>query len=134
MPAHSEWVLGLFLAGDRLGRAFARARVGVGALAMNRQAATMAEAAVATEIHQPLNVHRDFTTEIAFHREFTVDGFADLQDLAVGQLIDAAICRDFHALTDLLGELRANAVNILRFWVGMLTPAIRATRSLLTPI
>src|SRR6266566_4177494 len=55
----------LFLAGDRLGRSFARARVGVGALTAHRQAAAMTQAPIAAEIHQPLDVDAGLATKIA---------------------------------------------------------------------
>src|SRR5271154_4365879 len=59
-------LLGHFLlAGDRLGRALARARVGVGALAADRQALAVTQAAVAAEIHQTLDVHRHFAAQVA---------------------------------------------------------------------
>src|SRR6185369_7604346 len=44
----------LLLAGDRLGRALAGAGVGVRALATDRQALAVAQAAVAGQVHQPL--------------------------------------------------------------------------------
>src|SRR5471030_1587724 len=53
---HSLFAILFLLAGDRLGRSLARARIGVGALTAHRQAATMAQATVAAEIHQPLDV------------------------------------------------------------------------------
>ena len=105
--------LGFLLASDGLRRAFARASIRMGALTMNGQAATMTQAAIATEIHQPLNVHRNFTPQIALNRELSVNGFADLQNLAVGELIDAPVSRDFDALADLLSEFRANAMDVL---------------------
>src|SRR5690606_37423817 len=49
----------LFLAGDRPGAALAGARVGVCALAADRQALAVAQAAIAAEIHEPLDVHAD---------------------------------------------------------------------------
>src|SRR5262245_48783280 len=49
----------LLLAGDCLGRTLARARIGVGALTADRQAATMAQAAIAAEVHQTLDVDAD---------------------------------------------------------------------------
>src|ERR1700691_133322 len=52
------------LAGDRLGRTLAGACVGVGALPANRQAAAVTQPAIAAEIHQPLDVHRDFAPQI----------------------------------------------------------------------
>src|SRR5579863_3705441 len=48
----------LLLAGDRLGGTLAGAGVGVGALAADRQAPAMAQAAVAGQVHQPLDVDR----------------------------------------------------------------------------
>src|ERR1700732_441406 len=45
------------LAGDRPGRPFARARIGMRALAAHRQPLAMAQAPIAAEIHQPLDVH-----------------------------------------------------------------------------
>src|SRR5439155_10261478 len=48
-----------------LARALARTRVGVRALAAHRQALTMAQAAIAAEIHQPLDVDRNLAPQIA---------------------------------------------------------------------
>src|ERR1700753_413197 len=42
----------LFLAGDRLGRALAGARIGVRALAADRQATAMTQAAIVAQVHQ----------------------------------------------------------------------------------
>src|SRR5436190_5246041 len=122
--ASSEWKLFatpyslfaqlLLLAGDRLGRTLARARVGVGALAAHRQAATMAQAAIAAEVHQTLDVDADFTAKIAFDHVVAVDHFADLQHFLVGELADAAIQRDLHLLHDLASVLLADAVDVLK--------------------
>src|SRR5260221_14565727 len=84
----------LLLAGDRLRRTFARTRVGVGALAAHRQSAAMAQAAIAAEIHQTLDVHAGLATQVAFDQIVAVDHFADLQDFLVAQLIDAAVIRN----------------------------------------
>src|SRR5262249_6633228 len=51
--SHGSAVL-LLLAGDRLGGALAGAGVGVGALAADRQAPAVAQAAVAAKVHQAL--------------------------------------------------------------------------------
>src|ERR1700750_302272 len=49
-------LLGHFLlAGDGLGRPLAGAGIGVGALAANRQALAMTQAAIATQVHQALD-------------------------------------------------------------------------------
>src|SRR2546421_3662685 len=121
--ASSEWKLFatpyslfahlLFLAGDRLGRALARARVGVGALAAHRQAAPMTEAAIAAEVHQTLDVDTGLAAKIAFDEVVAVDHFADLQDFLVAQLADATISRDLDLLDDLGRILLADAMNVL---------------------
>src|SRR5947207_15713704 len=48
-----------------LARAFARTRVGAGALAANRRALAMTGAAIAAEVHQSLDVHRDLAAQDA---------------------------------------------------------------------
>jgi hypothetical protein len=83
-PRHHQLFASLFLlAGDRLGRALARARIGVGALAAHRQTATMTQAAIAAEVHQTLDVDADFTAKIALDQIVAVDDFADLQNFLV---------------------------------------------------
>src|SRR5690606_36359158 len=54
---------------DRTARALTGARVRARSLAARRQPAAMADAPVAAEIHQPLDVHRDLAAEIALDRE-----------------------------------------------------------------
>src|SRR3954453_12781650 len=76
----------LLLAGDRLGRALAGARIGMRALAADRQRAAVTQAAVGAEVHEPLDVHRDFAAQVAFNLVIAVDGLADLQHFRVGQL------------------------------------------------
>ncbi|SIT55332.1 hypothetical protein BQ8794_210025 [Mesorhizobium prunaredense] len=104
----------LLLAGDRLGRALAGARIGMRALAANRQRAAMTQAAIAAEVHEPLDVHRHFAAQIALDLVVAVDRLADLQHFRVGQLVDAALGRDADLVDDLLGEALANAVNVLK--------------------
>src|ERR1700709_2089669 len=67
LSATAMGLLGHFLlAGDGLRGALARACVGVGALAADRQALAVTQAAVAAQIHQALDVHRHFAAQIAF--------------------------------------------------------------------
>src|SRR3954451_14003335 len=46
----------LLLAGDRLGRTFSRTRIGMGALAAHGKSAAVAQAPIAAEVHQPLDI------------------------------------------------------------------------------
>src|SRR4051812_1318492 len=103
----------LLLAGDRLGRTLARTRIGVGALTAHRQAAAMAQAAIAAEVHQTLDVDADFTTKIALDQIVAVDDFADLQNFLIAELADAALGRDLHLLDDLGSVLLADAMDVL---------------------
>jgi hypothetical protein len=68
----------------RLARTLAGTRIGTGTLATHGQTTTMAEAAVASDVHQTLDIHRGFTTQITFNRELG-DLIADFFQITVGQ-------------------------------------------------
>ena len=54
----------------------------------------MAQATVAGEIHQALDVHRGLAAEVTLDRHVLVDLLADLQHLGVGQVLDATLARE----------------------------------------
>src|SRR5580704_6748837 len=85
----------------------------MGALTAHRQSAAMTQAAVAAEIHQPLDVDAGLATKIALDDVVAIDHFADLQDFLIAQLADAAILRDLHLLDDVGRALRADALDVL---------------------
>src|SRR6202045_1823571 len=103
----------LLLAGDRLGRPLARARVGMGTLTAYRQSAAMAQAAIAAEVHQTLDVHAGLATQVAFDHIVAIDHFTDLQHFLIAQLRDAAIFGNLDLLHDLGGILLADAMDVL---------------------
>jgi hypothetical protein len=72
----------------------------------------VAQAAIAAQVHQTLDVHRGFAAEITFDGEVRIDVFADRQNFGVGQLIDAARLVDADGGADLFREERADAVDI----------------------
>src|SRR6266513_165778 len=74
------------LAGDGFGRPLTGAGIGMGALAADRQSATMPQPAVATEVHQPLDIHGHFAPQVPLDHIVAVDHLADLQHFLVGQL------------------------------------------------
>src|SRR5690606_18173195 len=75
------------LLADRLARALAGASVGLGTLTAHRQTTTMTQAAVATQVHQALDLHVDFAAQITFNDE--LGHFAAQQfDLLVGEILD----------------------------------------------
>src|SRR5918911_950024 len=72
-------------------RALARARVRLRALAVDRQAAPVAQAAVAADLHQALDVLRALAAEVALDRQLGVDEVAQLGDLVVGEVADVRV-------------------------------------------
>ena len=69
-----------FLAGNRLGLAFAGAGIGMRTLSANRQAFAMTQATIAGEIHQTLDVHCVFATQVPFNRMIGINRFANMQN------------------------------------------------------
>ncbi len=79
---------------------------------MHRQALAVAQAAIAAEIHQPLDVHRHLAAQIALDLVVAVDHLADPDDLVIGQLVDPALGGNAHLGADLAGLGAADAVDI----------------------
>ena len=105
----------------------------MGALTADRQALAVAQAPIAGQIHEALDVHSRLAAQITLDPVLPVDRLANLDDLLVGELIDAAAVVDadpvgnFRALAAPMPWMYCNAITT-RLLVGMLTPAIRATR------
>jgi len=75
---------------DRLARTFARARVCLGALSANGQAAEMPDASIALDALKTLQVHTDFAAEVAFNDILAIlDGMHDLGQLLFAQIFGA---------------------------------------------
>src|SRR6266496_479090 len=109
MPRAEELLL---LARDRPRLALAGAGVGVRALAADGQALAVPQAPVAGEVHQPLDVHRGFAAQIAFDLVVLVDRLADVEDLLVGQVLDALVGRDAQLGDDLAGRGAVDSVDV----------------------
>src|SRR5262245_36467300 len=104
----------LLFARDDLGRTLAGTRIGVRTLAADGQRAAMAQTPVAAEVHQALDVHRNFAAQVAFDLVVAVNGFADLQHFSVGQLVHTAFRRNADLLHDLRSEFCPDAMDILQ--------------------
>src|SRR6476646_6657685 len=102
----------LLLARDRLGLALAGARIGVRALAADRQALAVPQPAVAGEVHQPLDVHCRFAAKVALDGEVLVDRLADVQHLLVGEVLDPLFRTDAELIGDLPGRGAADSVDV----------------------
>jgi hypothetical protein len=110
-PANWQIVL-LLLTSDRAGRALAGARIRVGTLTPNRQALTMTQAAIATKVHQTLNVHRDFTAQVTLYRIVPINHFADPGQFVFPKLIHALGGFDGAFAQNLYRSGRANACDV----------------------
>src|ERR1700733_11452637 len=74
----------------------------------------MTQSPVAAEVHEPLNVHGDLTTEITLDHIVAVDHLAQLQHFLVGQLRNPSCLGNRYLVHDFLGLSRTNAVDILQ--------------------
>jgi hypothetical protein len=71
----------------------------------------MPQPAITTEVHQALDIHGNFTAQIAFHREST-DLRADTLDFSIGQVTDFGLWRNPNSLANLQGAGFANSKNV----------------------
>jgi hypothetical protein len=79
---------------------------------MDREAAAVTEAAVATEVHQALDVHLHFASQIALDLVFGLEELSDLLDVVLGQLLGLLGRRNPGALTDGEREGLTHAVEV----------------------
>ncbi len=78
------------------------------ALAANRQRTTMTQTAVAAQVHQALDIHRNFTTQVTFDLVVSIDCFADLKDFSIRQLVNATIVSDADLRYDFPSKFRSD--------------------------
>src|SRR5690606_6801978 len=98
---------------DGLARTLPGAGVGPGALAAQGQAATVAQAAIAGQVHQTLDRHADFATQVAFDHELADFG-AQALDFRLGQVTDLGARGHAGRLADELRTGTADAVDALQ--------------------
>src|SRR6185437_7730181 len=72
------------------------------------------EAPIIAQVHQPIDIHRDLTAQIAFDDVVLLDRLADLDGLGVRQFVDAALGRNTDLFRDLGGLLRPDPMDILQ--------------------
>src|SRR6185369_5023365 len=102
----------LLLVGHGLARALTGARIGLGALAADRQALAMADAAVALDIDQALDVHAHLGAQIAFDLVARFDGAAELADFVIGQVPGLLRAVHIGLLANIHGGLASHAEDI----------------------
>src|SRR5207248_4773544 len=102
----------LLLRNRALARSLARPRVGPRALTTHGQPAAMTHAAVTADLHQPLDVHRDFFAQVPFDAPLLLDDAADLPDVVFGQILYADVGTDARVREDPVRPDAADSINI----------------------
>jgi hypothetical protein len=102
----------LFLAGDGLARAFTRSGVRAGPLTAHRKPSTMANAPVASDVHEPLDVHADVRAKVTLDGEFGVDDFPDPVEFVLGKVLYFFIDVDIGLFEDPERRRLSDAENI----------------------
>src|SRR5512139_1485924 len=102
------------LAGNGLRRPLAGPCIGVSALPANGESFTVAQAAVAAEVHQTLDVQLNLAAQIALDHIVAVNHLADLEHLGVGELRHAPLGRQVNLAHDLPGDLGPDSMDVLK--------------------
>src|SRR5918997_861026 len=101
------------LLGDRgAARPLAGARVGVRALAPHGEAAAVAQAAVAADIHQPLDVHLDALAQVALDLALPLDDRADAAEHVLVEIAHARVHGDAGRLQDRRRARAPDAIDV----------------------
>ena len=104
---------GIALHTDRLARTFAGTGVGRGALATDGKTALVADATIALDTREALEIHAEFAAEIAFDDVLAVlDGVNDLGHLLFGQVLGADRGVDLGVGQNDVGIGRSDAVDV----------------------
>src|SRR4030095_89936 len=93
-------------------RPLAGSGVGLGPLAAHRQSPAMADAAIASDLHQALDVLADLLAQVALHPAFVRDDLADPPRLVFGQVLDLGDLRHLRLGADVLRARAADPVNV----------------------
>ena len=112
ITARVRRALRLLLAGDGALRALAGARVGLGALAADREAHAVATTLVAADLDLAADVRLDLTSEVTLDLEVGFDLVAKLDQLLVTERVNASVRVDAGGLEQLLGAGTADAVDV----------------------
>jgi hypothetical protein len=100
-------------------RALAGARIGLGLLPADRQAAAMPQAPVTAQVHQTLDVHGYFAAQVAFDRDFP-DFRADALDFRLRQVANLGFGGHTGSGAYLEGTGLADAIDVRQAHPGVL--------------
>src|SRR5262245_5915851 len=112
---HSAVAPSLFLlAGNRLRGSLAGAGIGMSSLSTDRQTSSMTQPTIAAKVHQPLDIHGHFASQVTFDQVVTVDHFANLQDFLVGQLRHTTLAGNADLVHNFTGLFRSDSMDVLQ--------------------
>ena len=72
----------------------------------------MTQATVTAKVHQTLDVHLNFTTQVTFNGEVRIDVLTDGQNFCVGQFVHAACALDAYSFADGFSRCVADTCDI----------------------
>src|SRR5262249_24018189 len=112
VPSCSLGRRGLLLARDaHPARALAAARVGLGPLAPDREAAAVPQAPIGADLLEALDVLGALPAQVALDLA-VLDRIAKLDDLVLGQVLDRGVGIDARLLEDLVGRGAADPEDV----------------------
>jgi hypothetical protein len=79
---------------------------------MDRHTASVSKTAIASDIHQSLDVHLDFTPQVAFDNEIALNDFTQASDLGVRQIAHACSRINVYLIEDCGAGRIPNAVDV----------------------
>jgi len=102
----------LFLLDGGTLRTFSCTGICAGPLAMNRKGPPVPEAAIATKIHEPFDIHGYFSSKFTFYLAFTIDYLTNAIDFSLGKIVRVGIRINIQLAKDLVGSGSSYTVNI----------------------
>src|SRR5688500_18713184 len=111
-PIAIELLCHLLLAGDCAAWTLLGAGVGVRALTTDGEAAAVTNAAVAADVHEPLDVHRDFGAQRTFDAEVLLDRLTKPLCVGVVQIANPLLGVDAGGSEDTAGGRATDAGNV----------------------
>src|SRR6476659_1479089 len=104
---------GLLLAGDRLLRSLTGSRVGLRALAADREVTAMPQTLVGADLHLPADVGLHLAAKVTFHLQVgLIDGVAQGEHVLVGQVLGAQVGADAGGLQQFEGSGASDPVDV----------------------
>ena len=110
-PRHASSPL-LLLSCNRSSGSFSRPGIGVASLPSNRQTFSMPQPTISPKIHQSLQIHGNFPSQISFYLMLFIDNVSYSRNFSVGKVICLRVDINTCLHEDLLSLRPTDPVNI----------------------